>query len=135
MKMYEKLGIDLTTAEGLKKALNFCPHTFTHNDMCTDKKSCNQCRAEYLTQEVREVTYRPYKDTKEMIEDFKDRFGVYCPSCGLPFIWIKSTLHNSWILANYIGSHGLFIDNTYLDMKKLYSDYTYLDGSPIGIKN
>lgn len=77
-----------------------------------------------------ELTYRPYKNSDEMVEDFKRRAEIATNEMFLPMIYIKSKNNGCRILLNTFGAVSvdgiLFCD--------LLDKYTYLDGSPCGIK-
>ena len=77
-----------------------------------------------------EFTYRPYKDSDEMVEDFKRRAEIATNEMFLPMIYIKSKNNGCRILLNTFGAVSvdgiLFCD--------LLDRYTFLDGSPCGIR-
>ena len=82
-------------------------------------------------------TYRPYKDTEEMIADFKKRFNAKVPPYAMPMIWVKRKDDSD--IAKLITEFGyscvwLSINPVGITMSKLFQDYAYLDGSPCGIK-
>ncbi len=97
----------------------------------------------YLVEEPQKEQYRPYENTDEVIEDFKNRFGTNVPSYAEPLIWIKRKEDETKHLitnfdVNYTaddkalpcvasGTYFIYFDN-------LLKYYTYLDGSPCGIK-
>lgn len=92
---------------------------------------------EYRTKpKLKTLTDRPYKDTTEMIDDYKTRFGVNCPPYAMPLIWVKYT--NKYRdgyeqhLVTYFGKTVCALGETMYDMETLYNEFTYLDGSPIG---
>lgn len=95
--------------------------------------SCSYALA-YLVERAEEKKWRPYKDTDEMIEDFKKRFNVVCSMYELPLIWVqeKNTASKRFI-ANFYGSIVGMTDDTKL-LSKLFDRYTYLDGSPCGVE-
>ena len=77
--------------------------------------------------------YRPYKDTAEMIDDFKKRFCSHTtiPQYSMPLIWIKNKLFESRILVTEFYEFSVSISGT-TSFKKIFDQYTYLDGSPVG---
>ena len=84
-----------------------------------------------------EPTYRPYKNTDEMIEDFKRRFNAKVPPYAMPMIWVKRKDDSDF--AKLITEFGyscvwLSVNPVGITMSKLFQDYTYLDGSPCGMK-
>lgn len=52
MKRYEKMGLDLTTEEGFKTAMNTCPRKIDESFPCGDMLSCYDCTADYLFEGV-----------------------------------------------------------------------------------
>ena len=73
--------------------------------------------------------YRPYKDTEEMIADYKERFNVSgIPSFCMPLIWVKSGNICSLI------TNMILCSDVHESMKELFETRTYLDGSPCGKK-
>lgn len=81
-----------------------------------------------------EPKYRPYKDTAEMIEDFKGRFNVGVPPYAMPMIWITyKDIKDCRLITGFMGNAVVFTASA-LGMNDLYVRYTYLDGSPCGIK-
>lgn len=76
-----------------------------------------------------EEKYRPYKDYREMVEDFCERFGVNCPSYAMPLIWIKNKkIDHVYMISFFQSSRN--VDR----MENYFNNYTYLDGSPVGKK-
>ena len=99
----------------------------------------------YLVEEPKEKKFRPYKDTDEMIEDFKKRYNSYGGWSGKnnpmysPLIWIKpkGTEKNSYLITRFSEKKVTFILECSIYTMPLYAlfeDYTYLDGSPCGIE-
>ena len=100
----------------------------------------------YLAEEFTENKFRPYKDTDEMIEDFKKRYNSYGGWSGKdnpmynPMIWIKSkTTGFRHLVTDYedncdhCNKSRIWIGSFSLGLKELFDEYTYLDGSPCGI--
>ena len=83
-----------------------------------------------------EEKYRPYKDTEEMIEDFRKKVGMGYPKLFLPSVWVKKKADGSRKLVTEFGFTcvWLSVDPVGITMSKLSQDYTYLDGSPCGMK-
>lgn len=52
MKRYEKMGIDPTTKEGFKKAMNICPRKVYKDFPCGDKLNCKNCTVDYLFENI-----------------------------------------------------------------------------------
>lgn len=77
-----------------------------------------------------EPKYRPYKDTDEMVEDFKRRAEITTSEMSLPLIWVKSKKTDFRYLLSDFGTATVDA----VGFSDLLDDYTYLDGSPCGIK-
>ena len=103
----------------------------------------------YLVEEFTENKFRPYKDTDEMIEDFKKRYNSYGGWSGKdnpmhnPMIWIKSKATGFRHLVTDYGDNDncghcnkscIWVGTLPIMFKELYENYTYLDGTPCGIK-
>ena len=84
--------------------------------------------------EPKKPTYRPYKDTDEMIADFKERFEVNVPPYAMPLIWVKANESNSadTHLINAYSPIHVYMRNGWMGLKVLNEAYVYLDGSPVG---
>lgn len=89
----------------------------------------------YLLEEPKEEKWRPYKDTKEMINDFCIRFTLGFANYELPRIWINSKASKDvkHCITSFSTNNVLF-GNTSSCLVSLFENYTYLDGSPCGIK-
>lgn len=88
---------------------------------------------QFIREIIVEPKYRPYKDTDEMISDWKERFGAKdWPSHSMPLIWLMCGETRSFV-TDYLP-HLVYAFSTSLTMQDIYEDYTYLDGSPCGIK-
>lgn len=102
----------------------------------------------YLVEEFTEKKFRPYKDTDEMIEDFKRRYNSYSGWSGknnpmyTPMIWLKSKATGFRHLVTDYSDNDcghcnktcIWIGTLPIKFKKLHEDYTYLDGTPCGIE-
>ena len=87
-----------------------------------------------LTKVEKQPTYRPYKDTEEMVADFKKRFNAKVPPYAMPMIWVRNKTFKDCRLITVFRDKVVMIIVSGEDMKELFKDYTYLDGSPCGIK-
>ena len=82
--------------------------------------------------------YRPYKDTEEMIKDFKNRFCKHTtiPQYSLPLIWIENRNVRFRFLVSTFGSDAVHVEGSevysWLSMENLFRYMNYLDGSPVG---
>ena len=91
----------------------------------------------YFTEEPREKKFRPYRDSDEMIEDFKKRFNVKVPPYETPLIWIKMKDTNKKYLVVRFATTSTICHNDEVytpTFEYLVKGYTYLDGSPCGIE-
>lgn len=77
-----------------------------------------------------EDKYRPYKDYREMVEDFCERFGVNCPEYSMPLIWLKHKTADYVCLVDSFRND----DDTKFFLNDKFDSMTYLDGSPVGKK-
>lgn len=80
-----------------------------------------------------EPQYRPYKDCEEMIEDYKERFDMPCPSYTMPKIWIQGTgdLKVKRLIYSY-GDQCISVVGGLVSLNSAFDNYTYLDGTPVG---
>ena len=82
-----------------------------------------------------EEKYRPYKNTEEMIEDFKKRFNVEVPPYAMPMIWVKyKNIKDCRLITGFMAKTVVIIGSS-SGMCNLFDCYTYLDGSTCGIKD
>lgn len=84
----------------------------------------------YLVSEPKEKKYRPYKDTEEMIEDFKERYNSRFNGHSMPFIWVKDWGEKDLITT--FGKDWVDTGSDIYNLNDLFEDFTYLDGSPCG---
>ncbi len=100
----------------------------------------------YLVEEPKEKKFRPYKDTDEMVEDYKRRYNSYGGGNGKnnpmynPLVWVKAedVKEHKYLITRFSDSGEVtmnFETCVYTtNLRTLFSDYTYLDGSPCGIE-
>lgn len=95
----------------------------------------------YLVEEPEEKSYRPYKDTDEMIEDFSERYNSYNGNINkgnpmyCPLIWVKGKINGVKALVVGIGDGDVFIrfgEDPVIKLDFLFKHFTYLDGTPCG---
>lgn len=80
-----------------------------------------------------EKKYRPYKDTNEMIDDWKTRFNPKdWPSYSMPLIWVRYKATNATSLVYCYQFDCVAIGLIRLSLRELFYGNTYLDGSPCG---
>jgi len=73
-------------------------------------------------------TSRPYLNTEEMIEDFKERNGLKLKERELPIIWIKNKRDYRIRMIHSFEQNG---DGIWT-LEEFFNEWTYLDGSVIG---
>lgn len=89
----------------------------------------------YLVEEPKEETYRPYENTDELKEDFKERFNINVPSYAEPLIWVKAKERTAKSLIYVFYPRSVYVgDEEEMPLDKLFEYYTYLDASPCGKK-
>jgi len=76
--------------------------------------------------------YRPYKDTEEMIADWKKRFNKTTATYSMPLIWVTNHKVNS-VITDY-AKYAVMVSGTFQSLETLYEECIYLDGSPCGKK-
>lgn len=92
----------------------------------------------YLVNEPEGKKFRPYKDTDEMIEDFKRRCEPYGGWRGknnpmyCPLIWVVGKDTQNKNLITFYSDCRVYIASSLTDLKILFNNFTYLDGSPVG---
>lgn len=85
----------------------------------------------------KEPKYRPYKDTDEMIADYKEHFKISnVPAFCIPLIWVKGkpnflTMEGTHFIVE-IFDCAVRLGNSVIPLQNLFDNYTYLDGSPCG---
>ena len=94
----------------------------------------------YYVEEPQEKKFRPYKDTDEMIEDFKRRYNSYGGWSGksnpmyCPLIWLRF-IHDSKesLLVTRFSDDEIGAGAGWYCMDDVMEEFTYLDGTPCGI--
>ncbi|GEM_PF-5126554 len=86
-----------------------------------------------LTTVREEPSYRPYRDTDELIEDWRTRFKVGpWPSRSMPLVWVMSKATCLRTLVTGYDLYSVVFGGTKIGFRDLFDNYTYLDGSPCG---
>lgn len=88
----------------------------------------------YLVERSKEKKWRPYKDTAEMVADYKKRFNVNCSDYEMPLIWIKSKDNNVKRLIIDFHQDFIQLSTKFMYYDELFEYHTYLDGSPCGVE-
>ena len=91
------------------------------------------CQSFIMCKVEKQPTYRPYKDTDEMIEDYLRRNGKPSDGNYVPSIWVKNNDGFITLITEFGHNHvWRSVVQQGVSMSKLFQDYTYLDGSPCG---
>lgn len=112
---------------------DFCSRRFNIKDDC----GYGYCLF-YLIEEPQEKKFRPYKDTDEMIEDFKKRYNSYGGWSGkdnpmyCPLIWVQNACGKKRLVTN-TDDDSVYLQK-WVSLPEFAEAYTYLDGSPCGIE-
>lgn len=91
----------------------------------------------YFIEEQKEKKFRPYRDSDEMVEDFKKRFNICVQPYEMPLIWIKiKDTDKKYLVVRFASSLTIchYAEVYTSTLEDLVEDYTYLDGSPCGIE-
>ena len=140
------IGVFADTIAQLKRKVEH-PMTFEVVEILSDNYDCRFVTTGgmtysffYLTEEPEKNKYRPYKDTDEMIEDFKERAKAYgatsfkCPMFNST-IWVKGKERTAKSLIYVFYPRSVYVgDEEEMPLDKLFEYYTYLDGTPCGKK-
>jgi len=132
MNTQEKIEVMKAYAEGKKIQWRISGCKWEDWTSCDDP-IWNWSRYEFRIKS--EEKYRPYRDTGEMIEDFRRKVGMGQPSLFLPAIWIKANDGFVSFISEY-GSDCIWRATCQesITMNGLFRNFTYLDGSPCGMK-
>lgn len=80
-----------------------------------------------------EATYRPYKDTDEMIADFDERFSLKCSKkYPISLIWVMGKGNKEKSLITGFGEGYVRIGGVAFALGDIFKRCTYLDGTPCG---
>ena len=85
-----------------------------------------------------EKTWRPFKDTAELVKVWGDKIGGYdlADKLTMPRIWVrkKNEPTSKGDLITAYGEAGVTIDTHGCYMKELLDYFEFLDGSPCGVE-
>lgn len=112
-----------------------CPGN--RSNYCFEMDNISNWLLFYPVEKPREKKFRPYRDSDEMIEDFKKRFNVKVPPYEMPLIWIKmKDTDKKYLVVRFASTLTIcHNDEVYTPtFEYLVKGYTYLDGSPCGIE-
>ena len=92
----------------------------------------------YLVEEPEEKTIRPYRDTGELVEEFKRRYNSYGGWSGkdnpmyCPLIWVQNAVGKKKMVTA-IDNDSVYLQK-WVSLPEFAEAFTYLDGSPCGIE-
>ena len=135
MTTAEKIAVMQAYEDG--KAIQVSPIGFA---MWNDKSMpplWNWAEYDYrIKPEEKKPTYRPYKDTAEMIADYDEHFNMLkLPPHVMPLIWVqrKNAAYPIRHLITAFRSTSVFTGTGQsIGLKEIFAAYTYLDGTPCG---
>ena len=89
-----------------------------------------------------EPKYRPFKDTKELIDYWQLNYNPGAasrPQYSKPIIWIRKledcVTYSTDYMITGIDKYTVFIEDMWIELKELFErGYTFLDDKPFGIK-
>ena len=88
----------------------------------------------YLVERAEEKKYRPYKDTAEMLADYKKRFYIDCPNYEMLLIWLRIKINLAEYLVTSFCGEKIEISDSYEYLEDVLRRFTYIDGSPCGVE-
>ena len=90
----------------------------------------------YLLDDPRVYGYHPYKNTDELIKDFKNQFYSTPQESSIPLIWIKNKNNQKFLIMSF-DTNGVSFASGHIvhkiSLSTLFKKYTYLDNTPCGI--
>lgn len=90
----------------------------------------------YLLDDPRVYGYHPYKNTDELIKDFKNLFYSTPQESSIPLIWIKNKNNQKFLIMSF-DTNGVSFASGHIvhkiSLSTLFKKYTYLDNTPCGI--
>ena len=91
----------------------------------------------YLVEEPKNEEYCPYKNTDELMEDFRKRICGFAYEGNLPFVWVKEKNGgDKYLITGFIkddsNTYCVLIGTCFVSLEVLFKSYTYLDGTPCG---
>lgn len=85
-----------------------------------------------------EPKYRPFKDTKELIDYWQLNYNPEAasrPQYSKPIIWIRDKRYNADYMITAMDNKTVFIEDMWIELKELFEKgYTFLDDKPLGVK-
>lgn len=90
----------------------------------------------YLLDDPRVYGYHPYKNTDELIKDFKNQFYSTPQESSISLIWIKNKNNQKFLIMSF-DTNGVSFASGHIvhkiSLSTLFKKYTYLDNTPCGI--
>lgn len=126
MTTEEKIKIMQAYVDG--KQIQATPKKCDRWAICVNEPTWDWYKYEYRI----EPEYRPYKDTEELIADYKERFNVDVSPYENPMIWVKKNDFRDIYLINAYTPILVYMYSGWMSLKVLNEGFTYLDGSPVG---
>jgi hypothetical protein len=80
--------------------------------------------------------YRPYENSKELVDDWLKKNGGCHSALAKPTIWLKSKVSGAEYMVQALTEHGVVLPAVTLSTivwEKLFEKYTFLDGSEVGL--
>lgn len=80
--------------------------------------------------------YRPYENSKELVDDWLKKNGGCHSALSKPTIWLKSKVSGAEYMVQALTEHGVVLPAVTLSTivwEKLFEKYTFLDGSKVGL--
>ena len=80
--------------------------------------------------------YRPYENSKELVDDWLKKNGGCHSAIAKPTIWLKSKVSGAEYMVQALTEHGVVLPAVTLSTivwEKLFEKYTFLDGSKVGL--
>ena len=126
-------GAEIMKAYVEGKQLQYKYYTFDAWTDCDNPQFNFELFQYRIKPEVKEPTYRPYKDCDEMIADIDERFrGCRTTYCTMPSIWIRRKATGTMYLITCFGTLDINTCSNSYTMEEALVNFTYLDGSPVG---
>ena len=103
---------------------------------------CFDCEPKLYRIKPSEPKYRPFKDTKELIDYWQLHYNPGAanrPQYSKPIIWIRKSEDDTTYATDYmitgIDKNTVFIEDMWIEITELFErGYTFLDGKPLGVR-
>ena len=131
-------GAEIMKAYVEGKQLQYKYYTFDAWTDCDNPQFNFELFQYRIKPEVKEPTYRPYKDCEEMIADYRDKYSPIVRQdqykLYMDNIWLRNKDNNGVVqIIGFLDGYVHFCNSFgYCDLEHLFKKFTYLDGSPVG---